>query len=127
MKHSLGSHADKEVRMDADGRNLVNAQRELMITDNPTSSINGVNDLAKLSSDKLSTIKNVDFFATLPGGNAEIMMDVSKTIRLDSGELRVYSVNGDVLSTDGTTAVYKDLDMCSTPPYCKVILSESRV
>ena len=34
---------------------------------------------------------------------------------------------GDVLSTDGTTAVYKDLDMCSTPPYCKVILSESRV
>ena len=57
----------KEVRMDADGRNLVNAQKQLMITDNPVSTINGVNDLVKLSSETLSTIKNVDFFATLVG------------------------------------------------------------
>lgn len=116
----------KEFRFSVNGRSFVNDGGKMMLTDSPVRSVNGLQDLLKESSESLSKIQSISFFAEtseIPPQVFQTVMKVSRVDRFASGLAHIYGYDSSSFLqtnlTKLTTGKFTDTGFCKTP--CTVV------
>ena len=116
----------KEFRFSVNGRTFVNDGGKMMLTDSPVRSVNGLQDLLKESSESLSKIQSISFFAETsetPPQVFQAVMKVSRVDRFANGLAHIYGYDSSSFLqtnlTKPTTGKFTDTGFCQTP--CTVV------